>query len=256
MKQPLRTSAPPGAGGFPVTRLSIVVATGENDPVLRRDAWDALIRAYWKPVYKYIRMKWQVEPAAAEDLTQDFFAYAIDSGFLHRFDPARARFRTYLRVCLHGFVANAHKAESRQKRGGGYRILSLDFADAEGELRRTEIAVAADPERYFRDESIRSLLALAVAALRDDCERRDRQAHFDLFMRYDLGGTASPRPTYQELAVSTGLTITQVTNRLATVRRRFRRILLEQLRAISGSEGEFRSEAMELLGVDPDDVAV
>ncbi|HEX6135693.1 MAG TPA: sigma-70 family RNA polymerase sigma factor [Longimicrobiales bacterium] len=250
---------PPGTplpGGFPLTRLSVVAGTGHDDPALQREAWDALIRAYWKPVYKYIRMKWHADPDAAADLTQAFFADAIDAGFLRRFDPSRARFRTYLRVCLHGFVANARKAAGRQKRGGGYRILSLDFAAAEGELHRV-LGTEHDPERYFRTESIRSLLGLAVSALREDCRDRGRETHFALFERYDLAETGvSPRPTYQQLADSLGLTVTQVTNQLATVRREFRRLLLEQLRAISGSESEFRAEAIELLGVDPDDVAL
>jgi hypothetical protein len=41
-----------------------------------------------------------------------------------------------------------------------------------------------------------------------------------------------------------------VTNRLAAARRDFRRILLEQLRAITGSESEFREEARALLGLE------
>ncbi|HEX6309490.1 MAG TPA: sigma-70 family RNA polymerase sigma factor [Longimicrobiales bacterium] len=257
MQHDIRARAAPASGGFPLTRLSVVAATGHDDPVLRRDAWDALIRSYWKPVYKYIRIRWQVEPDGAADLTQAFFTDAMDAGFFGRFDPARARFRTYLRVCLHGFVANARKAAARQKRGGGYRHLSLDFASAEVELHQVPASAESDPEQYFRTESIRSLLGLAVGALRDDCRKRGRDTHLALFERYDLAETgAGPRPTYQQLADSLGLTVPQVTNQLAVVRREFRRMLLDQLRAISGSEGEYRAEAIELLGVDPDDVAL
>jgi RNA polymerase sigma factor (sigma-70 family) len=245
------------SGAFPLTRFSVVQATISDDATIRHTAWEALIRSYWKAVYKYIRIKWQIDADDAADLTQEFFAGAMDRGFFSRFDPARARFRTYLRVCLHGFVANQHKAAGRKKRGGDYRMLSLDFTDAEGELRQLQLASATDPEEFFRRESIRSLFALAVEALRVRCAATGRAVEFTVFERYDLVPPEQrERPTYQQLADSLGIPVTQVTNHLAAVRREFRRCVLEQLREVSGTEAEFRSEAIELLGVDPADVAV
>jgi hypothetical protein len=77
-----------------------------------------------------------------------------------------------------------------------------------------------------------------------------------LFERYDLAPTRSGEPpTYVSLASEFGLPVTQVTNFLALARREFRRAVLDALREISGTESEFRLEAMELLGIDPDDVA-
>jgi RNA polymerase sigma factor (sigma-70 family) len=258
MSDDLASSHRAGSGSaFPLTRFSVVQATGSDDPGIRQEAWDALIRSYWKPVYKYVRIKWNTDASDAQDLTQEFFARAIDAGFFQRFDPARARFRTYLRVCLHGFVANEHKAASRKKRGGEYHLLPLDFQSAEGELMQAQIPADTDPEEYFRQESVRCLFGLAVNALRAHCEATRRPTLFALFERYDLAPPERmDRPTYQQLADELGLTVTQVTNQLATVRREFRRIVLDQLRAISGSEAEFRLEAVELLGVDPGDVAV
>jgi hypothetical protein len=122
---------------------------------------------------------------------------------------------------------------------------------------QAQIPADTDPEEYFRQESVRCLFGLAVNALRAHCEATRRPTLFALFERYDLAPPERmDRPTYQQLADELGLTVTQVTNQLATVRREFRRIVLDQLRAISGSEAEFRLEAVELLGVDPGDVAV
>ena len=42
-----------------------------------------------------------------------------------------------------------------------------------------------------------------------------------------------------------------VTNRLASVRRRFREIVLATLREVTANEKEFRSEARALLGIEP-----
>jgi RNA polymerase sigma factor (sigma-70 family) len=252
------TAGPPGSrSSFPDTRFSLVRATGSHDPRLREDAWELLIRSYWRPVYKYIRTKWRADEERAKDLTQEFFTRALDAGFFERFDPGKARFRTWLRVCLHGFVANEFKAAARKKRGGDYRILSLDFEDAERELRQTSIADDVDADDYFRQESIRSLFGEAVTELRERLGAAGKATQLAVFERYDLAGDdVIDRPTYQSLAAEFGIPVTQVTNYLAAVRREFRRIVLDRLREISGTEREFRVEAIELLGVDPDDVAV
>ena len=99
-----------GDGRFPETRWSAVVAARSDDPAERRRALDILIGAYWKPVYKYIRIHWNKSADEAQDLTQDFFTRLLEKDFLDRYDPARARLRTYLRVCVDGVVANEAKA--------------------------------------------------------------------------------------------------------------------------------------------------
>jgi RNA polymerase sigma factor (sigma-70 family) len=237
---------------FPLTRLSVVQAAGSTDPAVRRRGFEALVAAYWKPVYKYLRLKWSASGEDAEDLTQGFFARAIEKGFFDRFDPGRARFRTYLRACLDGYVANERKSSRRLKRGGGAEHVSLDFATAEAELARQRPPEGSDMEEYFHREWVRSLFALAVEALRRRCAETDKAPAFALFERYDLEGPDAPaRPTYEDLAREMGMPETQVTNRLAWARREFRRLVLETLEEATGSEEEFRTEARQLLGVDP-----
>jgi RNA polymerase sigma factor (sigma-70 family) len=239
-------------GGFPLTRHSVLLATRSADPEVWARAYDTLVAAYWKPVYKYSRLKWQLSREDAEDLTQSFFAQALDRNFFARYDPARARFRTFLRVCLDRFAANERQAVHRLKRGGGARLVSLDFEGAERELQLGERSRDGGVEEYFRQEWIRSLLALAVDALRDRLEMTGKHTHFRLFERYDLHGAEAPdRPTYADLAAEFGLPPTQVTNFLAAARREFRGVVLERLRALTGSEEEFRLEVRELLGIDP-----
>ena len=93
-------------------------------------AWATIIEAYWKPVYKYLRMKWSLGPDEAADLTREFFTTTLEKKVVERYDPGRARFRTYLRLCLDGLVSNARKAERRLKRGGDVTIVPLDFQTA------------------------------------------------------------------------------------------------------------------------------
>jgi RNA polymerase sigma factor (sigma-70 family) len=246
-----------GGGRFPATRWSAVLAARSDDPAERTRALDFLIAAYWKPVYKYIRIRWNKPTEEAKDLTQEFFTRLIEKEFLDRYDPARARLRTYLRVCVDGFVANEAKAAQRQKRGGDAIHVPLDFAAAaESELSRAspvihEIASPESLEEFFEKEWIRNLFSLAVGALREECERRGKQIQFRLFERYDLDDSAGNRSSYDDLGREFGIAATDVTNYLAFARREFRRIALEKLREMCASDDEFRREARSILGVDP-----
>lgn len=242
----------PGLSGrFPLTRGSVIAAVRDGDPEVRRQALDTLIESYWKPVYKYLRMQWKAESEDARDLTQAFFALALEKETFGRYDPAKARFRTFLRTCLDGFAANERKAAGRLKRGGGAAALSLDFEGAEQELARQGAVESLSPEDLFHREWVRALFGLAVEDLRRRCEASGRSVHFVLFERYDLEGSGGEWPSYAELAAEHGLTTIQVTNWLAAMRRDLRKIVLERLRDLTGSEAELRAEAREILGIDP-----
>jgi RNA polymerase sigma factor (sigma-70 family) len=243
----------PGAGrGFPATRHSILAAARSGDVEERRRAFGVLVESHWKPVYKYLRLRWRVSPEDAEDLTQGFFARAFDKRFFDRFDPARARFRTFLRTCLDAHAANERAAARRKKRGGDAPPLSLDFATAEGELRLHPAAPDADMEEYFHREWVRSVFSSAVDALRRQAAERGREAAFEAFRRYDLEPEDDrERPTYAEIGRAIGQPVTQVTNYLSAMRRDFRALVLRCLREQCATEREFRAEARALLGVDP-----
>jgi hypothetical protein len=53
------------------------------------------------------------------------------------------------------------------------------------------------------------------------------------------------------LASDFDLSVSDVTNYLASARREFRGLVLETLRDVTATEDEFRREARALLGVDP-----
>src|SRR5258708_3178483 len=94
-------TGPRSGDRFPLTRRS-VVAAGDANPEVRRRAWDVLVVSYWRPVYKVLRVRWRLDREDAEDLTQEFFASALVKKTFERYDPGKARFRTYLRTCLDG----------------------------------------------------------------------------------------------------------------------------------------------------------
>ena len=230
---------------FPITRHSVVDRIRAEDPEARRIAFDDLVEGYWKPVYKHLRRTWNLGPDEAQDLAQGFFADAFQKGWLERFDPAKARFRTFVRVCVDRFAMNARQADGRLKRGGGAIAVPLDCEGADRELAAVPTA-ATDPEASFHQEFVRALFERTVVTLRTESLAAGREVSFVLFERYDL----APRDgvSYAQLAGELGLTPTQVTNRLAQVRRRFRELALAELRALCGSDAEFQREARDLFG--------
>lgn len=237
-----------GIGGkqdrFPETQWSAIVALRTGESPDRTLAFEVLVKLYWKPVYKYLRIKWLKSNEDAKDLTQAFFARAIEKDFLSNYDPARARFRTFLRTCLDGFVSNEEKAARTQKRGGDALLLPLDFHQAEAEMKHS----APSPEECFEKEWLRSLFSVALEELRLHCEQTGRQTHFLLFEKYDIDRDPDVALSYDDLASEFGLPVTSVTNYLAYARREFRKLLLQKLREVTGSAEEFRSEARRLFG--------
>ena len=232
---------------FPSTRHSVIERLRAPQAPERSEAFGDLVEGYWKPVYKYLRVRWRLPAEEAEDATQAFFAEAFEKAWFDRFDPGKARFRTFVRVCVDRQVMNAHQAASREKRGGRAERLSIDFAGAEHEL-LVQAPVMPEADDFFRREFVRALFDRAVHSLRDDYLSRGRALHWRLFERYDL--SPEPRPAYADLAVEFALTSGQVTGYLAQTRRAFRTHTIAGLRALCGSAEEFRREARDLLGVE------
>ncbi len=243
---------------FPVTEYSAIIAARSDDEQVRQRAFTTIVESYWKPAYKYLRIKWQASNEDAKDLTQGFFAIAIEKRYFDSYDSAKASFQTFLRTCLDRFVANQRKSEQRLKRGGGFDHFSLDFSEAESELFLQTRVSEITPEEYFHQEWVRSLFALAIEALHRHYAEKGSSVYFNLFELYDLRDddqhakedSSLPRVSYASLAREFGLTTTEVTNYLAAARREFRKIVLTKLREVTATEAEFRAEARSLLGVE------
>ena len=238
-----------GSPSFPTTRPSFVAGMGSSAPAERARAAEVLVSSYWKPVYKYVRLRFRKSNEDAKDLTQGFLAEALEREWLARFDPRRGRFRGFLRLSLDGFVANEEKARGRAKRAPAGTVLGLDFEAAEGELAGAEPIAPDSVEAWFDAEWRRGVFAAALEELERTLALQGHAVRAALFRAHALGEGAT-RPSYDELAREHGLDVTAVTNHLAAARRAFRGVLLERLRAETADEEEFRTELRALLGAD------
>lgn len=230
--------------GFPVTHASVFERIRSGEPDVRHAAWSDLAAGYWRPSYHYLRLHWRLAPDDAEDIVQGFFTTAFEKGYLEKYDPAKARFRTFLRTCLDRYLQNHRKAEAAQKRGGCVETLSLDFPGAERDLDRVS-ADLSDLDRFFHAETIRALFAATAAELRTVMIAEGREIVYGTFARHDL---ADDEPSYAAVAAELDIPVTQVTNHLHTARRRFRELALARLRTLVGTDEEFRAEARDLFG--------
>ena len=215
---------------FPLTRHSAIEAARSPDEAERARGLQTVAAAYWRPVYGYLRLHWKKPHDEAADLAQEFFAELLERKLLERFDPSRARLRTWLRVCIDGLVQNSSRAAARRER-------TFDFDAARDEL-------TPSVEDCFDKEWARAVFGLALQRLRDQCERDGKRQHYELLEAYDLGD----RPSYAQLAERSGIAVTDVTNRLAWARRELRKCVFAVLGELTSSEAELQEEARALLG--------
>lgn len=242
---------PHSAHAFPATRYSIVTALAQGTTEDRARAFDALARAYWLPIARYVELRWRTSRQDAEDLTQSLLAAAFDDGYFERFDASRARFRTFVRVCVDRHVMKWLEREGRQKRGGDVRLVAMDAMHEVADEATTDAS-----EQIFRDEWIRHLFQLALDQLQELLTARGNALCFEVFVARDVAALGAAmggaeRPSYQALAERFGIPVTQVTNHLNMARRLLREIVVAELRVITASDAELRSEARALLGIAP-----
>jgi RNA polymerase sigma-70 factor (ECF subfamily) len=232
-------------GAFPPTRESALIGALSEDPEVRRVSWDRIARAYYPPVYAYVRLRLRYNENDARDLTQAFFERCLEKEIVGAYQKERGRFRTFLRTCVERFAIDRKRMESSQSRGGG--AITFDFAEAEAEL--PAISKADDPEALFEAAWVRRILALSLDALREFCRENGKEEHLAVFERFHLGDDTPP--SYETLAAELGVTAITVQNRLAYARRHFRRLTFDVLRELTANDDELKLEARTVLGIDP-----
>src|SRR5262245_8384342 len=151
---------------FTTTHWSVVLAAGSSTAPGAQVALEKLCRAYWYPLYAFVRNQGYSE-ADAQDLTQGFFAWLLESKHLRVADPERGKFRSFLLCRLKHFLSDERKRAFARKRGGGTSVISLDAVMAE-EWYRMEPATLLAPEVGFDRRWAISVMRQTVARLREE----------------------------------------------------------------------------------------
>lgn len=228
-------------GMFATTRWSLVAAAGDPSGPAARAALADLCRAYWFPVYAYVRRRGHAHHAA-QDLTQAFFARLVEKNDLAAADRTRGRFRSFLLAACQHFLANEHDRATAKKRGGGRHPFPLDFADADGRFGR-EPATDDTPERAFERRWALELLEQAVTELRREYAESGRGRLFDALKGVLTGGADAP---YAALAADLGLTEGAVKVAAHRLRQRYRDRLREAIARTVADPAEVDDEIRDL----------
>jgi RNA polymerase sigma-70 factor (ECF subfamily) len=211
-------SVPAAHGPFTTTHWSLVVAAGAGGGPAAQEALEGLCRAYWSPLYAFIRRLGHA-PTDAQDLTQSFFAYLLGHQLVARADRQAGRFRSYLLGSLKHFLAHEHERATALKRGGGQTFVSLDQFEPE-ERFALELFDAATPETLFDRRWARQQIENALGRLRADYVSSGRGPLYDLLKDYVWGDQNAL--TLSEIAGRLELTEEAVKKSVQRLRQRFR----------------------------------
>lgn len=215
----------PGPREFATTHWSLVLAARPDEAGVTRAraALEALCRAYWYPLYAFVRYR-GYSTDEAQDLTQAFFVSIIEKGGFTSADPERGRFRSYLLGAMKHFLANEWHRVQAKKRGGGVTVLDLDALDPEARYALTP-ARPADPDAAFDREWARESIARALQRLRAESEASGKGELFEA-LKGSLTGDEPPR---RETAARLGMTEGAVKVAVHRLRQRYRELLRAEI---------------------------
>lgn len=212
------------AAVFHTTRWSLVLRAQGRGAEL-----EELLRAYWRPVYAWLRRQGKSREEAA-DLTQAFVCdVVLARDLLGKADQSRGRFRAYLLTALKRFMIDDHRRSSSERRGGGKGPVSIERAGIDGTtLDAAEPAGEEDPERAFERQWAATVLTLALARFERKCIEEGLDGHHTAFMLRVVNPAIAGAngPSLEDLARELGLKDwTQAGSLVQTAKRQFKREL-------------------------------
>ena len=220
---PTPDSVGPGGGSFPSTHWTELNAAGRRNSTAAGRAIDGFCRAYWRPVYNYIRRQ-GCQQADAQDLTQAFFARFLEKRYLDRLEHRDGRFRSFLLTFLKRFLADERNRATAQKRGGGIALVPLeDFRVEEGLLATDSVSA----ERAFDRSWAMTLLERAQLRLQAEYGAANKGRLYAVLNPYltDVDVVRS----YAEAAAELGIPENSVKSAVHRLRRRYGQLIREEV---------------------------
>jgi RNA polymerase sigma-70 factor (ECF subfamily) len=232
-------------GVFATTQWSVVVAAGDASSPESQAALEALCRAYWPPVYAYVRRRgYGIHDA--QDLTQEFFRRLLASDWIARADRTKGRFRSFLLAGVQNFLANEWQKNARLKRGAGLDIIPLD-AFATEERHTFEPATEPSADKIFDRRWALTLLQRVLDQLQAEQAGEGDSRRFEA-LRPVLLGQLDPQG-YAALAQRFAVTESAIKSWVQRFRQRYRQLLRQEVAQTVGSAEEVEDELRYLLRI-------
>lgn len=219
---------------FPATPWSLIAqaadGAGEQKELLR-----ALLERYWQPVYRTMRLGWQVPDSEAESLVHTFLLGLLDSETLSKLDPEQTRFRDFLKSKLQNFMSRYDRTTEPEAPSRPQRFELSEFVEVPDS--------AGDPGEIFDEQWILLVIQRAIRGVAE--ATRAKQPHvFAVFEAWDVRGEC---PADEKLAEALAIDPAAVQPALKLARRLFRRFVISEVHEYSGDQARAREELKWLL---------
>ena len=228
---------------FVTTRWSVVLAAGLDGSAESGPALAALCRAYWYPLYAFVRRQGRT-PQDAEDLTQSFFASLLERKFLQAVGPEKGKFRSFLLASLKNFLANDWNREHAAKRGGKHTTISWDDESAEHRYLR-EPSHDATPEKIYERSWALTVIENVIQQLRKEYADAGKAHLFEALQDFLIG--EAREESYASAAVRLDMKEGAVRMSVLRMRRHFGYLLRVEIAQTVTGPGEVEAELRHLV---------
>lgn len=239
---------PDKSAAFPMTdwhQLDRLKAEHESEqhPLL-----SLLAERYWTPIFTFLVNQGYTDHEA-EDLAQDFFAFAMKSRLFSKADKKRGRFRSFLLASLKNFAAKARRHDEAGKRNPPGGVASLDALLEDAYFHPASLVQQDTPETQFHRAWLHEVVVNVLRTLQQEFDESGKRTHFELFrtrlVAPEIEGTHPP--PLEKQAHELGLEFKEAANQITTAKRAFKRILAREVQAYAVSETDTKEELRDVL---------
>ncbi len=232
----------PKPGWFATTHWSVVLRAGESESPGAEAALETLCRAYWYPLYAFVRRR-GYSPPDAEDLIQGFFARLLEKNWLAAAVPEKGRFRSFLLGTLNHYLGDMRDRANAAKRGGGKALFSLDAGTGENLLMQEPVSTLS-PEHEFEKRWAVTLLQKALGRLRHDYQVAGKLPVYEELKPF-LEGEARPGE-YAQVAERLGMSAGTVAVSVHRLRQSYREAVRSEIANTVETAAEIDAELRHL----------
>ena len=233
----------PAAGGvFATTHWSVVLAARAGESLRAEDAMEKLCRAYWPPLYAYIRREGH-GATEAQDLTQEFFARLLAKDYLQRLRHQEGKFRSFLLTFLKHFLSDERDKAGAQKRGGGRLLVAIDAYEAEERDAMLKVD-GLTAEQHYEQRWARAVMDEAGKRLEAEYQARGKAALFAQLK--DVQPGEEGEKTYAQIAALLGMTEQAIKNAAHKFRSRYAQLVREEIARTVSDPAEIETEVQHL----------
>jgi RNA polymerase sigma factor (sigma-70 family) len=234
-----------GAREFASTHWSVVLLAGQEHSPESAAALELLCRAYWYPLYAFVRREGH-GPEEAADLTQEFFSRLLASDALASVDRGKGKFRSFLLASMRHLLANEWNRSQRQKRGGGCVHFSLDAMAAE-ERYRLDPADELTPETIFERRWAETVIDSVTRRLQLELAEAGMARRFEELKVFLLGDDEAV--SYAEAARRLNMTEGAARTAIYRLRQRYGELFREEIAQTVATSQEMEDELRHFLKV-------